>query len=197
MSTENITPQTSKADEAIVDAKSIPNENHLAAAPINNTPDENNLVTIRIKTIHEECQGLVDPNGPAPIGIGPKQMDENLKCEAQDQEVNLGPLANITIDGLNEAIEGVIEKGGDHDLEAFVDRIWRSFDFIPEEEGKEVQNLFNISDEELQRVLAGGNGFVQVDNSRDNLLWDNLLWDNLLWDNLLWDNLLWDNLLWD
>lgn len=63
---------------------------------------------------------------------------------------------------LREAIEVVISKGGDHGIEAFVDRHFLSFDFVPAEEGKANETLFGVSDEDLQRILAGGKGFVQV-----------------------------------
>lgn len=61
-----IDSQTSSADEVTISTKTRSNEE---------------LTTrIRIQTIHDECYGLVDPEGEPPIGIAPQQIDENLRC---------------------------------------------------------------------------------------------------------------------
>ncbi|KAI3394437.1 hypothetical protein diail_2687 [Diaporthe ilicicola] len=174
-----INQQTGGANEAATNTKTGPDEartdtkNDLNEVSVDSRNSQDVVITVHINTIHEECHGLIDPEGPTAIGIGPQQMAENLFCEDQDEEVNLGPLSTITMEDLKEAIEEVIEKGGDHNLEGLADRNLLSFDFIPEEEGKVVQSLFNISDEELQRVLAGGKGVVRVaevddDHNDDN-----------------------------
>ncbi|KAL1881205.1 hypothetical protein Daus18300_001056 [Diaporthe australafricana] len=144
-----IGPQTSRANEATINTKT--------------GSDEDPTITVLISATHEECHGLVDPEGEPPIGIGPQQIDKNLRCaEVQEEEVDLGPLSEITMKELRKAIENVIEQGGDHDLDGLVKRHFRCFDFVSAEEDNPDKSLFNCSDEDLQRVLAGGKGCVQV-----------------------------------
>lgn len=81
----------------------------------------------------------------------------------QDEYVILD-LATITIDDLEERVDQVIEEGGYHGLEHDEDVFYSyiSFQYVFYDQVRMPLSLFGMADQELRRVLGGGEGFVEV-----------------------------------
>lgn len=81
----------------------------------------------------------------------------------QDGQVILD-LARITADDLIDEIDTIIEHGGFHGLEHDDDVTYAylSFEYVFYDDGRAPVSLGDIPDWELRRVLAGGEGYVEV-----------------------------------
>ncbi|KAK7731142.1 hypothetical protein SLS63_005417 [Diaporthe eres] len=140
----------------------ILNKNKLRTATADDDPGGGDGVdsSLRIVTLHDDCNGIVDPMQ--------NEVDGRILCEPQNETVSIGSQDDLTYDVLNSEIVRMIGQSGDHGEAQTAAANLIILEYVYDDERIETEPLDGEDDQQLRSIIARGSGFVYV-------VWE---WDN-------------------